>query len=86
MRIDEFYTAVTSRIAFKHDLRDHEPPPDIGLLDSLVGEVEAAVILWALDLYPKRGRLTYTAELLGVNRTTLRTKMRLYGITTGEAP
>ncbi len=57
------------------DLNGH-PPGD--LYNMMVGEVEQA--LFASVLEHTRGNQSKAAELLGLNRTTLRKKLRIYGL------
>lgn len=89
MRINEFYEAVESRIELKSRLREADCMCETqnlavtGLLDSLISEVEGAAIGHVLR--QECGGIGRTAIVLGISRTTLRTKMRLHGITAEAA-
>ena len=45
---------------------------------SVIGQVERPLLQTMLDM--TQGNLTRTAEMLGLNRNTLRKKMREYGV------
>ena len=54
------------------------PPADKSLYNQVIELVEKGMIRWALS----RAKLVQTeaAQILGINRNTLRTKMKLYGL------
>lgn len=55
---------------------DGEPPH--GIYDMVISHVERAMIVSVLDR--TNGNQTQAADMLGVNRNTLRTKLAKYGI------
>lgn len=55
---------------------DGQPPG--GLHDMIIAEVEQA--LFGAVLEHTKGNQSRAAEILGLNRTTLRKKLRLYGL------
>ncbi|MFN2308368.1 MAG: helix-turn-helix domain-containing protein [Gammaproteobacteria bacterium] len=61
--------------AFFTDLDGH-PPAEIYAM--VLGEVEPAMLQAVLEL--TCGNQTRAAEILGINRTTLRKKLRQYGL------
>ena len=70
-------TAVESHVA--HLLREHEPNlPPAGLYQRLIDRVEAPLIAMALNACG--GNQIRAAELLGLNRNTLRKKIRMHSI------
>ena len=48
------------------------------LYDMMIGEVEQALFAAVMD--HTRGNQSKAAEMLGINRSTLRKKLRLYGL------
>lgn len=62
--------------AHGHDL------PTTGLYDRIIGEVERCLILETLKAVG--GNQLRAAEVLGINRNTLRAKVKLLGITMPE--
>ena len=57
------------------DLDGHNPG---NLYDMMIGEVEQA--LFASVMEHTRGNQSKAAEILGINRSTLRKKLRAYGL------
>ena len=55
---------------------DGQPPGN--LYDMMIGEVEQALFSAILD--HTQGNQSKAAEMLGINRSTLRKKLRLYGL------
>ena len=57
------------------DLEGQQPG---NLYDMMIGEVEQA--LFSTVMEHTRGNQSKAAEILGINRSTLRKKLRLYGL------
>ena len=57
---------------------DGEPPH--GIYDMVIAHVERALLTSILDR--SNGNQTHAADMLGMNRNTLRTKLAKYGIRT----
>ena len=70
---DRLSASVEAHIKRYFDLHGHELPPP-GLYNRILREVELPLI--ALSLSATRGNQIKTAELLGINRNTLRKKIR----------
>ena len=66
-------TAIEAHLRRYFDLHGDSMPPD-GLYDRILKEMELPLI--ALSLSATRGNQVRTAELLGINRNTLRKKIR----------
>jgi len=59
--------------AYFKDLNGHRPA---SLYDLVIGEVEAPLLETVMDY--TEGNQTVAAEILGINRATLRKKLKLY--------
>ena len=57
------------------DLDGHQPE---GIYDMVIGQVEQAMLETVMR--EMRGNQTRTAAALGINRSTLRKKLKLYGM------
>lgn len=66
------HTALSNYFA---DLDGHNPG---NLHDMIIGEVEQALFAAVMD--HTRGNQSKAAEILGINRSTLRKKLRIYGL------
>jgi two-component system nitrogen regulation response regulator GlnG len=69
--------AIEAHLRRYFDLHGDSLPPD-GLYDRVLKEMELPLI--ALSLSATRGNQVRTAELLGINRNTLRKKLKEHGI------
>lgn len=67
-----------ARIALDNYFADLDGQAPGGLYDMMVGEVEQA--LFAAVMNHTRGNQSKAAEILGINRSTLRKKLRLHGL------
>lgn len=69
-------SAVQTALERYFDDLDGHPPGD--LYGMVIGEVERPLL--AMTLQYTRGNQTQAAELLGINRSTLRKKLQQYGM------
>ena len=76
--IDDNVIAKSVRIAMQEYLRDLGGENTCGVLDMVVKSAEKPVI--ELILQHVNGNQTQAAKMLGINRNTLRKKMRLHKI------
>jgi len=67
-----------ARIALDNYFADLDGQAPGNLYDMMVGEVEQA--LFASVMEHTRGNQSKAAALLGINRSTLRKKLRIYGL------
>ena len=67
-----------ARVALYKYFADLDGQAPGGLYDMMVGEVEQA--LFATVMNHTRGNQSKAAEILGINRSTLRKKLRLHGL------
>ncbi len=64
--------------ALDHYFADLDGQPPGNLYEMMIGEVEQALFSAILD--HTQGNQSKAAEMLGINRSTLRKKLRLYGL------
>ena len=67
-----------THVAISNYFADLDGHPPGNLYDMMIGEVELA--LFSALLEETSGNQTKAAEILGINRSTLRKKLRAYGL------